>query len=211
MSPKQRTEDLILDLAASPVPQVIPAGATVTGLLAFLGLVIGVFLWVFDLRPDLFTALATLPVLAKSLLPLALFVMAFRLALVSLRPGASFAIWPLALPFAAGLVLVGQRVSDGGTLLTEMMGQTAIACVSAISLLSVVPLLAGLILMRQGAPTRPILTGSLTGLAIGAATASGYALHCSEDSPLFFMVWYSLGIVVAASCGAAIGYRLLRW
>lgn len=211
MTPKQRTEDLILTLAARPVPRVIPAGATVTGLVALLGLVIGLFLWVLGLRPDLPAALAEPAVLAKSLLPLVLFVVAFRLALVSLRPGARLPVWPLALPLAAGLVLAGQRVWGGGPLLTEMLGRTAMACVTSISLLSVVPLLAGLILMRQGAPTRPILTGGLTGLATGAAIAAGYALHCTEDSPLFFMIWYSLGIVVAASCGAALGHRLLRW
>ena len=61
------------------------------------------------------------------------------------------------------------------------------------------------------APTRPVLTGALLGVAIGAGVAAGYALHCIEDSPLFFVSWYGLAIGIVGGVGGLLGHRLLRW
>ncbi|MBD3765305.1 MAG: DUF1109 family protein, partial [Rhodobacterales bacterium] len=44
-----------------------------------------------------------------------------------------------------------------------------------------------------------------------AGVAAGYALHCTEDSPLFFVLWYGLGILVPTLAGAWLGRRLLAW
>ncbi len=41
--------------------------------------------------------------------------------------------------------------------------------------------------------------------------AAVYSLHCPEDSPLFFLLWYGLGIVIAGAAGARLGSRVLRW
>ena len=41
--------------------------------------------------------------------------------------------------------------------------------------------------------------------------AALYAIHCTEDSPLFYAVWYGLAILVATAIGAALGRFLLRW
>ncbi|HBT01009.1 MAG TPA: hypothetical protein DEB47_14365 [Citreicella sp.] len=70
---------------------------------------------------------------------------------------------------------------------------------------------AGLALLRRGAPTRPVLSGALTGLAASAGTAAGYALHCTEDSPLFYVSWYGLALCLASALGAWLGHRHLRW
>jgi hypothetical protein len=66
-------------------------------------------------------------------------------------------------------------------------------------------------MLRRAAPVRPGVTGALLGLAVGAGVAAGYALYCTEDSPLFFMLWYSLAIGIVAGCGAILGLRFLRW
>jgi hypothetical protein len=55
------------------------------------------------------------------------------------------------------------------------------------------------------------LTGAVIGLGAGAAAATVYCLHCPEASATFVLSWYSLGIGFAATIGAAIGPRLLRW
>jgi hypothetical protein len=47
-------------------------------------------------------------------------------------------------------------------------------------------------------------------VAAGFAT-SVYSLVCTEDSPLFYVTWYGLGILLVAGLGAALGARLLRW
>ncbi len=36
--------------------------------------------------------------------------------------------------------------------------------------------------------------GAVAGLAAGGLGAALYALHCTDDSPLFVLVWYSIGI-----------------
>jgi hypothetical protein len=53
--------------------------------------------------------------------------------------------------------------------------------------------------------------GAVAGLAAGAFAATVYCLHCQEVSALFVLTWYSLGILLAASVGALLGPRLLRW
>ena len=49
------------------------------------------------------------------------------------------------------------------------------------------------------------------GLAAGAFAATVYCMHCPEVSAIFVLTWYSLGILLAASLGALLGPRLLRW
>lgn len=108
--------------------------------------------------------------------------MSTALALASLRPSAKLLLWPLLVPIVLGLALVANRPLASGDLAAETLGQTAFACVSSIALLALALLAAGLVLMRRGAPTRPVLTGALTGLATGTGVAAGYALHCTDDS-----------------------------
>ncbi|MBL7372919.1 DUF1109 family protein, partial [Escherichia coli] len=44
-----------------------------------------------------------------------------------------------------------------------------------------------------------------------AFAATVYCIHCPEVSAIFVLTWYSLGILLAASIGALLGPRLLRW
>jgi hypothetical protein len=64
---------------------------------------------------------------------------------------------------------------------------------------------------RQLAPTRLRAAGAAAGLSAGAWSATIYCLHCPEVSAIFVLTWYSLGIALAASIGALVGPRLLRW
>jgi hypothetical protein len=65
--------------------------------------------------------------------------------------------------------------------------------------------------LRRGATTAPRLAGALAGLAGSGLAAAIYTLHCTENSPLFYVTWYGLGIVVVTLVSAAIGKRYLRW
>ena len=78
-------------------------------------------------------------------------------------------------------------------------------------MISAGPLGAGLWALRRGASTRPARTGALLGLAVGALATVGYSLHCTEDSPMFYVTWYGLGMGISAALGALAGRRLLRW
>lgn len=95
--------------------------------------------------------------------------------------------------------------------LPAIMGETATACLLSITGLSLPAIIAGITLVRRGAATRPALTGALTGIAASSCVAAGYALHCNEDSPLFFTVWYGISILISGVAGAGIGRRFLRW
>jgi hypothetical protein len=64
---------------------------------------------------------------------------------------------------------------------------------------------------RRGATTAPALAGFVAGLAGSGLAAAIYTLHCTEDSPLFYVTWYGLAISTIAAVSAALGSRLLRW
>jgi hypothetical protein len=75
-----------------------------------------------------------------------------------------------------------------------------------------VPLFVGLLRsFRRLAPTRLRAAGAAAGLAAGAWAATIYCLHCPEVSALFVLMWYSLGILLAAGAGALVGPRFMRW
>lgn len=213
MTPERRTQDFVFDLANRPLPPRFSAPGVVAGLVLPLALALGAFLLAFGLRPDLGAALQGMAVQAKTLLPLALFGLALWLALASARPGAALRLWPLALPALAAAALVIHRlaVRPPAPVLPEILGQTALACLASVTALSALPLLAGLWLLRRGAPTRPGLAGALVGLAAAGGVTAGYALHCTEDSPLFFVTWYGLAMLGVTALGASLGRRLLRW
>lgn len=64
---------------------------------------------------------------------------------------------------------------------------------------------------RRMAPTRPMVAGASAGLLTGAVAATAYGLHCPEATAAFVATWYTLGVAVAAGCGAVIGRFTLRW
>ncbi len=205
------TEEFIAKLSAAPAPAPLRLGAVLAalGLAVFAGLAL--FWSVFGLRAGLGGALMQPMVLAKSALPLALCALALVPLARGLRPEARMPLAPLALPLLGALVLVAARLTQGGGLLSETLGQTAGACFAAIVGLSLIPLALGLWLLRAGASTQPRRSGALLGLALGGAVTSGYALHCVEDSPLFFGLWYSVAILAVGALGAVLGGRMLKW
>jgi len=213
MTPRQSTADLIRDLSSqAPPPRFSPRGAVVAIVIA-VAVGVGLYWLVFGLRPDLDRAVALPMTWLKSALPFALAVLAMVQAVASARPGAHLRLWTLALPAAIAAMLVLYRLTTAteDQVLPEMVGQTAAACLLSVTALSVVPVTLGLLLLRRGAPTRPGLTGACLGIATAAAVASGYALHCTEDSPLFFVLWYGLAIAITAGLAALAGRRFLRW
>lgn len=84
-------------------------------------------------------------------------------------------------------------------------------CMSTIWTLSLPILAAALWVMRQRAPVYPIRAGLACGLLAGALAASAYSFHCTEDSALFLISWYSSGCLLSGLSGAVAGHWLLRW
>jgi len=94
---------------------------------------------------------------------------------------------------------------------TKLIGTNAVACVTLIVLLSALPFAALFFALSQGAPAEPGLAGAVAGIAAGALAATLYAMHCTDDSPLFVATWYTIGIGIMALAGSVLGERLLRW
>lgn len=142
-------------------------------------------------------ALLGLPVLARQA----------RAGAASRRPALLLLLPVLALIVLAAIALSAPD-ADAAAL---VMGTTWVVCPWLILTLSL-PVLAGLVLaLRRLAPTRPALAGAAAGLVAGAAAATVYGLHCPELAAPFILVWYTLGITLAAGLGALIGRYALRW
>lgn len=213
MTRTRNTDDLIAQLASAPLPPRLRPAAVAWAMTGAVGLMLVLFLGVMGLRPDLSEAVVDPITLAKHALPLMIVAFALPMALRMARPAVRVPLRPLWVPAALALILfamAGVGVPADG-FLTAMMGGTAAACLISVTGMAFLPTILGLSVLRRGASTRPALTGALTGLVAGAGIAAGYALHCTEDSPLFFVTWYGLAILLSAAMGAVLGHRLLRW
>jgi len=91
------------------------------------------------------------------------------------------------------------------------VGHNALWCLSMVPTLALAPLAAALYCLRQAAPANPARAGAVAGMASGALAATVYALHCTDDSPLFVGLWYSLAVLFVSAVGAWLAARLARW
>lgn len=213
MTGRPTTEDFITSLAGRPPPPRHDGGRT-AGAMAAAGLAGLCLFWLaFGVRADLAAMLAAPVTLAKIALPLAVAVLGLWLALRSARPEARLRLSLMLLPAGAAVALFLARLAvvAPDAVIPELMGQTARACLVSITGLALAPIAAGLILLRRGATTRPGRSGALIGLTAAAGVAAGYALHCTEDSPLFYTLWYGLAILLGGAIGGLAGRWLLRW
>jgi hypothetical protein len=210
-----KTDDLIDRLASDLAPadpwriERRVAAAAAGGL----ALALGVILATLGARPDLPATLATGAGLLKFAGGAMTAMLAMRLGCRLSRPGLRPVLCPttmaLALGVAAlgtGAVLLAGRAPTLGAIL-----RSAPVCTWSIVALSVVPLAAGLIALRAGAPERPALTGATAGLAAGALGALAYAVWCPADDPLFVAVAYGGALAASAGIGAIAGRIALRW
>lgn len=206
------TDDLIRTLSADTVVPASPV-ARLLWVLPAMGVALA-GLWATEgLRADLATALQNPISALRIVLTVALGALALWAVVRLARPGARVRLWPLGgiAVAAAGLwVWAYAGVPDGGHQMA-IQGKTLWGCLTTIPMLAVLPTAAVLAAVRQGAPTRPMLAGAIAGLAGGGLAAAIYALHCTEDSPLFYVTWYGTAIAGVAVVSSLIAPRLLRW
>ncbi len=208
-----KTDDLIRSLAADTA-----VARPLTATLAF-GLIPAVVIGlvgidaVLGFRPDALAALISPVSALRHVLTLALCFVALRLCLTLARPEGRARLWPLAVVAGLAVAVVAWAFISLPVGAREMalFGKTMVPCLVTVPIISALPVAAVLATLRRGAVTRPVLAGALAGLAGGGAGAAIYALHCTEDSPLFYVTWYGLGILAVSAVSALIGSRLLRW
>ena len=210
-----KTEDLIRTLAADTVRPVSPRTVLLIGLAPSL-VVAALAVWfTLGFRDDLATSVTTPVSVFRFILTGILGLAATRLALLLARPegAGTVRLWPLAAVAAAalGLLLWAYVTTPADARQMATVGKTMTTCLVTIPLLSILPVGSLLVALRRGATTAPARAGFVAGLAGSGFAAAVYALHCTEDSPLFYVTWYGLAIMGVAVVSAMIGARSLRW
>jgi hypothetical protein len=166
-------------------------------------------------RSDIDAALESIRFVVKLVVTLALFLAASNLMLRIGRPGAQLQ-RPAILLVLVPLLLVGSVAAElvavpSARWGAQMIGHNAYECLSLIPLLSIGPLSAFILALRQGAPEHPGRAGAVAGLAAGGIAAAFYASNCTDDSPLFVALWYTLAIGIVTGVGYLAGKRWLTW
>jgi hypothetical protein len=211
-----KTDDLIRALAHDDPRSSVPLAARLWMALAIGGsIAIAVFVVRLGVRPDLDQALLTWRYLAKLGIAATCFVLALWAVAQAARPEVGFRdvlvrllVPPALLGLASALELLTVAPSEW---LPNAVGRYSSYCLYYVPLLAIAPLVALLAALRSGAPRSPGLTGAIAGLLAGGLAATIYALHCPDDSPLFFALWYTTGMALMVLLGAVIGSRVLRW
>ncbi|MFM9848052.1 MAG: NrsF family protein [Hyphomicrobiaceae bacterium] len=91
------------------------------------------------------------------------------------------------------------------------VGDRWLECLLSIPIIAIVPFAVIVWTVRKMAPTDLTRAGALVGLVAGGISATGYALHCTDDSLSFVALWYGGTMALCTLAGAKLGPRLLRW
>lgn len=84
-------------------------------------------------------------------------------------------------------------------------------CFPSIVLISLVPAILILAMIRRGAPIAPISTTVLAMLAAGALGGAALRLFHMQDASIMVLVWQFGSVVLLAMLGGLFGRRYLRW
>jgi hypothetical protein len=210
-----KTEDLIRALAADTQDTRPMMSRLLMGLVPAMLVSLAALWVVLGFRADLAEALRMPDSVARFVLTGALGLLGARLALVLARPEGRDAarLWPLLAVVAAAVALLGWAyvTTPAEGLQMAVVGKTRTTCLVTIPLLSILPVSAIMWALRQGATTVPALAGFVAGLGGSGLSAAIYALHCTEDTPLFYVPWYGLAILGVTLVSTVVGARLLRW
>ena len=211
-----KTDDLIRALAQDTGGPRASVPLRLAGAIAAGGIVaLVLFLSMLGTRPDLAAAAGTWRFLFKFSVPVFVFIGAFWACLQLSRPECGVRDVLPAVLIGPALVLAGIAMefalTPPSTWGARALGRYSATCLIAIPSLSATSLVAVLAVLKKGAPGSPLLAGAVAGLMAGALSASIYATHCPDDSPLFFALWYVTAVGIVALAGALAGRRILRW
>jgi len=166
-------------------------------------------------RPDFSAAVETPRFLFKFVVTITLAVSAFGVARALLRPEKTLrkvAFYLAAAPLLLVIsVLVELFILTPDMWPAKLIGTNSVACLLFIPLIGIGPLVIFISALRHGAPMRPRFAGAVAGLLAGGIAATFYAAHCTDDSPLFVVAWYTIAIAGLALVGAASADRFVRW
>lgn len=212
-----KTDDLISMLSTNVEPVDHRRTVRNLGLAVVAGAAVAVTTVLLALGPrtGLTTIETLLPALLKIALTLIILVPAsiylIRLACPGGERTSSVAF--LVLPFIAVMVLVGLSLASAPSSHWRgaILGDEGLECLISIPLIAILPFSVIIWTVRHMAPTDLSRTGAFAGLVAGCLSATGYALHCVDDSVPFFALWYGGTIALCTFAGWKLGPKLLRW
>jgi len=210
------TDQLIRTLAADNSHRARPVGFVLAlALLAAAPVSLLMFFAELGVRPDVMTAMHNPFFDLKFAVTLALASAAVIVSLHLSRPEASLRGFGWLFVIPAGLLAAGiggeMMLPQRLPMMTRLVGSNSKVCMAAIPLMSLPLLIAALVGLRHGAPTRPAVAGAIAGLVSAGLAATLYASHCTDDSPLFVATWYTIATALVTGLGALAGSRVLRF
>lgn len=172
-------------------------------------------LFLFGARADLNAARAVIFLLVKLAFTIGLVILSSAYLIKLARPGGEQKV-PIAFvatPFVSVMMLAAISLAFAPVSHWDDMivGDHWFECLLSIPVIAIAPFAVIIWALHRAAPTNLIRAGALGGLAAGAVSATGYALHCVDDSLPFVALWYGGAIVICTIAGAVLGRRLLRW
>ncbi len=210
------TDQLIRSLAADNSYRPRPVGFVLAlMLLAAAPVSLLLFFSMLGVRPDVMTAMHNPFFDLKFAVTLALAAAGIASSLHLSRPEVSLAGFGWLFVIPAGLLAAGiageAMLPQRLPMMTRLVGSNSRICMTAIPLMSLPLLAASIVGLRHGAPSRPALAGAVAGAMSAGLAATFYASHCTDDSPLFVMTWYTLAAALVTAIGALAGARFLRY
>jgi hypothetical protein len=210
------TDQLIRTLAADNSYRPRPVGFVLAlVLLAAAPVSLLIFFSMLGVRPDVMTAMHNPFFDLKFAVTLALAAAGIASSLHLSRPEVSLAGFGWLFVIPAGLLAAGiageAMMPQRLPMMTRLVGSNSRICMTAIPLMSLPLLAASIVGLRHGAPTHPALAGAVAGLMSAGLAATFYASHCTDDSPLFVMTWYTLATALVTTIGALAGAKYLRF
>jgi len=210
------TDQLIRTLAADNSHRPRPVGFVLAlALLAAAPVSLLMFVTELGVRPDVMSAMHNPFFDLKFAITLALASAAITVALHLSRPEASLRGWLWLLMIPVGLLVAGisgeMMMPQRLPMMVRLVGNNSKVCMTAVPLMALPLLVAALIGLRHGAPTRPAIAGAMAGLLSAGLAATLYASHCEDDSPLFVATWYTIATAMVTAIGALLGSRVLRF
>lgn len=210
-----KTEYLIKGLSADQTPAMPMDRTWVLALGAGVAIAAVTFFVLLGLRPDFADAMETARFVFKFVLTGILAATAWFAVRALSIPGASSRGAMLALLIAPVLLVIAafadMMILPEGERMARMIGKNNFLCLIAIPAIGLVPLGVFIAALRHGAPQDPGRAGMAAGILAGGVAAFFYAAHCTDDSPLFVVIWYTIAIGILAVVGAMAGNRILRW
>ena len=213
---RMQTDDLVRVLAAS-APAVTPLRSPHARMATWLALSMGyaaLVVMVVGPRADLAVKLGEPRFVIEVVAALSTSMLAAAAAFCAGCPGRP--LWERFAPLPALLLWLGSlgegcwqswvRSGPDGLVLTPDL-----ICFPSILLVSILPGLLILAMIRRGAPIAPVTTTMLAALASASLGAAALRLFHTQDASIMVLVWQFGSVMLLTLVGALLGRSLLRW